>query len=74
MPLPNDLGDFESAKLGEMNADAYRRLESLPPHLFSAADFSNWILNPIHTASSALALTKELADEINRDFINFLRD
>ena len=74
LPLPNDLGDFECAKLGEMNADAYRRLESLPPHLFSAADFSNWILNPIHTASSARALTKELADEINRDFINFLRD
>ena len=24
--------------------------------------------------TSALALTKELADEINRDFINFLRD
>ncbi|MBQ9370867.1 MAG: serine/threonine protein kinase [Thermoguttaceae bacterium] len=73
-PLPEKSAEYEQTKLVDMNADAYRRLETLPPHLFSDTDFSNWILNPIHTASTALTLTKELADEIKRNFIDPLRE
>ena len=60
----------ESASLKDLNGDAHERLENIPPHLFSPYDFSNWILNPIHTASNLSEESREVGDEIKRDFID----
>ena len=60
----------ESASLKELNGDAHERLENIPPHLFSPYDFSNWILNPIHTASNLPEDFRKVSDEIKQDFID----
>ena len=60
----------ESASLKELNGDAHERFENVPPHLFSIYDFSNWILNPIHTASNLSEDSREVGDEIRSDFVD----
>lgn len=60
----------ENASLKELNGDAHERLENIPPHLFSPYDFSNWILNPIHTASNLSEDFRKVSDEIKQDFID----
>jgi serine/threonine protein kinase len=64
----------QSVSLADLNGDAYKRLESIPPHLFSAYDFSNWILNPIHTASNLSELSRGIGDDVKKNFVDIFFD
>ncbi len=64
----------ESATLKGLNSDAHERFENISPHLFSLYDFSNWILNPIHTASNLSDELREVGEEIKNEFVDKFSD
>lgn len=62
--------DSEVAKLVDLNAEAAERTKTVPPHLFSANDISNWILNPIHTSMNLSDSSKEIGDAVKNLFFD----
>ena len=64
----------ESSALADLNVDAHERIEHIPPHEFSAYDFSNWILNPIHTASNLSNDSKAVGDMVKKEFVDTFFD
>ncbi len=71
-PLPTETDALEVAKLADLNADAGKSLGNVSPHLFSGADVSNWLLNPIHTTTALSAGVKDAAETIKVNLIDKL--